>query len=609
MSSTESTPFVPAVHYGAKSTQDRHRSIPTQLEDCREKSADEGWTCAPNDEFSDERFSAYSGNRGDGLACAKTCAIELAREHGRCMLVAQAADRFARGSGDRPGAADALVEIWHQLRRQGVELRSVEDDFDLRDSASVANLGQRAHMDSRRKSKSVKKGMKRRRADGKHNGGPRKLGYDYERDATGRTYPDEPLRVLPAEAVVVERIYRDYVAGQSQQAIQRALNAEGVRAVRGGTWYQGTIAKVLADPFYAGFVRAGDNLVPSRHPAIIKLDLWQRAERIRLAGRRSLHPGGRPPARPYLFTNGYLRCGRCGGAMVPRTGTQRKSPTGTPWGSRYEVYQCYTRVRSVAACEQRPVPRAAVDEAALRALQARGVSVGQTRAGLLEAIATERAAVQARLDDARRQERKAGEALERIDRDYAEGALSAANFERLQPRLESELAGARAARQQVERRLAELANEQVDDALAATVATLRKAIAAHLHDGASVDEVRLLLRRLFTRFVLCAVEDGLVLLPELRPDALEQLRAEAPADGAALQLTTAYDGFVTKSSRAGAPANVRGRSGRSVGGARSGPTAGDRPCAWRSRARSSAGSRAAARRRARSAVARRARGA
>src|SRR3954467_11320059 len=103
---THTTLITPAVHYAAKSTQDRHLSIPTQFEECREKSAKEGWTIATGDEFYDEGFSAYSGNRGNGLARAKARAIELARVHGRCLLVAQAADRFARGSGDSPGAAD-----------------------------------------------------------------------------------------------------------------------------------------------------------------------------------------------------------------------------------------------------------------------------------------------------------------------------------------------------------------------------------------------------------------------------------------------------------------------------------------------------------------------
>ena len=65
----ELTPLTLAVIYAAKSTQDRHLSIPTQLDGCREKTTSEGWTCAPGDEFSDEGFSAYSGNRaGQGAA-------------------------------------------------------------------------------------------------------------------------------------------------------------------------------------------------------------------------------------------------------------------------------------------------------------------------------------------------------------------------------------------------------------------------------------------------------------------------------------------------------------------------------------------------------------
>ncbi|WP_081686328.1 recombinase family protein [Candidatus Solirubrobacter pratensis] len=545
MSSTESTPCVPAVHYGAKSTQDRHRSIPTQLEDCREKSADEGWTLlSPDDEFFDEGFSAYSGNRGDDLVRAKARAIELAREHGRCMLVAQAADRFARGSGDRPGAADALVEVWHQLRRQGVELRSVEDDFDLRDSASVANLGQRAHMDSRRKSSSVKKGMKRRRAEGKHNGGPRKFGYDYVRDASGRTHPDEPLRVVPAEAAVVERIYRDYVAGQSQQAIQRALNREGVRTARGKTWHQGTIAKVLADPFYAGLMRDGDALVAGRQPAIIERELWDRAARIREDGRKSLHRGGRPPVRPYVFMNGHLRCGRCGGAMVPRTSAQRRGPDGTPWGGRYQVYQCHTRVRDVTACEQGPLPREAIDEAALLALEARGVSVDQTRAEVADALALELRTVDARLADAEREERRAADRLARIDRDYADGALSPANYERLHAMLSGELDGATAARDQVAARAEELraTATTADDALMTDLVALRDAIAAHLRDGANVAEVRFMLRRLFTRFTVCEVDGGVAIIPELSPAAVDELGA---GNRAPLRLISNANGLAT----------------------------------------------------------------
>ena len=55
----------PAVIYAAKSTEDKHGSIGTQLEDCRALAERNGFEVVG--EFTDEAFSAYSGNRGPGL--------------------------------------------------------------------------------------------------------------------------------------------------------------------------------------------------------------------------------------------------------------------------------------------------------------------------------------------------------------------------------------------------------------------------------------------------------------------------------------------------------------------------------------------------------------
>src|SRR4051794_5540825 len=104
-----------AVLYAAKSTEDKRGSIPTQLADCRTLAERQGWEVV--DDFHDEKFSAYSGNRGPGLERAKALAIATAKEHGSCVLVAQDADRFARGAGDAPGASDHLTEIFFAMRR------------------------------------------------------------------------------------------------------------------------------------------------------------------------------------------------------------------------------------------------------------------------------------------------------------------------------------------------------------------------------------------------------------------------------------------------------------------------------------------------------------
>jgi hypothetical protein len=93
----------------------------------------------------------------------------------------------------------------------------------------------------------------------------------------------------------------------------------------------------------------------------------------------------------------------------------------------------------------------------------------------LDAVENERRAVVVGLDDARRAEHQAAQVVERIDRDYTAGDLSPANYERLSPRVASELTAARAQREQIERRMAELDTTapEIDEIVAAHFGDLR----------------------------------------------------------------------------------------------------------------------------------------
>lgn len=118
----------PAVIYAAKSTKDKHLSIPEQLDDCREMAHENGWEIIG--EFSDEGFTAYSGNRGPGLSRAIKLAKDTAAERGcEVSIVAQHTSRFARGDGAKPDAPRALVELFHEWARSGVRGRLVENDL------------------------------------------------------------------------------------------------------------------------------------------------------------------------------------------------------------------------------------------------------------------------------------------------------------------------------------------------------------------------------------------------------------------------------------------------------------------------------------------------
>lgn len=150
---------IPVVIYAAKSTEDERGSIGTQLTDCRAMAGREGWRVTH--ELTDEGFSAFSGNRGPALEAAKEAVIAAAAEQGEAVLLAQHSDRVSRGAGDRPNAADHLVEVVASLRRQGVTLRTVQDDFfgDPRIGLMMAAMmGQRNTEDSARKSAAVASG-------------------------------------------------------------------------------------------------------------------------------------------------------------------------------------------------------------------------------------------------------------------------------------------------------------------------------------------------------------------------------------------------------------------------------------------------------------------
>lgn len=106
-----------AVLYAAKSTEDVHGSIATQLADCRELAEAEGYDVV--DAFSDTSASAYKGNRGPGLEAAmRYC------EEKRAALVVQHSDRLARGDGR---TSRHLVEYALRAKKHDITIYSVQD--------------------------------------------------------------------------------------------------------------------------------------------------------------------------------------------------------------------------------------------------------------------------------------------------------------------------------------------------------------------------------------------------------------------------------------------------------------------------------------------------
>jgi DNA invertase Pin-like site-specific DNA recombinase len=501
----------PVVIYAAKSTQDKHRSIETQIEDDVAKAEEEGWEIIWKEwrdgkpiAFTDEKFSAYSGNRGEDLRKAKEVAAQIAEERGEvCMLLAQASDRFARGAGDKPGAADALIEIWHQLRRQNVHLRSVEDDGDLRDSPSVANLGHRAMMESKRKSGSVKKGMRRRARKGLPTGGPRPLAL---------RYGEQGYEHVRAEVPIVNRIFKALRAGKSQSAIARELAADRVPTVDGGRWHQGTISNIARNPIYKGFILHEGELIKAQHDPVVAPSLWGEvndllAQKVRSSGGR-----GRPPAGKHLFRKGMLTC-VCGESLVPRTDKERVG------GVPYEKYICYGRKLNPSSCSMAPLSRAQIDVAVYSYYEQVGLDVETTREQLAEAQGHKLAELRALHASAAAEQSRVEVRLARVRRDYMDEEISAAEWKDVREELSADLNASKAGASRLEEQLAQVEEwnelKDIEQETLEHLTEIRRAIAGEIRDAAGADEARAALLRLFDGFRLRRIQPGVRVHAEL----------------------------------------------------------------------------------------------
>src|SRR5829696_7693626 len=194
---------LPCVVYAAKSTDDLRGSIATQIADARaaiECTTDRRIVA----EHTDEAASAYRSNRGPGLVAAKRDAVRLAAEHGAAELWVQHSDRLARGDGP---SADHLAEVFFEMRRAGVSLRSVQDDSTFTNPMLVAAIGERNREDSARKSAATRAGKRRRWQSGKAVGGPVHDGYMLtpELDARGQPVIERDGRVVYRRIVDLDR--------------------------------------------------------------------------------------------------------------------------------------------------------------------------------------------------------------------------------------------------------------------------------------------------------------------------------------------------------------------------------------------------------------------
>lgn len=157
------------------------------------------------------------------------------------------------------------------------------------------------------------------------------FGYTYDK------VKDE-LVVNPAEAILVRKIFDEYLSGRSLTKLRDYLNENKI--YRGDRpWnYQG-LRRILDNPVYIGMVRYRGEVYPGRHQAIIDVDDFNKTqEEIKKRQIEAIEFSNNPrPFRAKYMLSGIAKCGYCGTPLQILLGKIRKD------GTRTLRYQCINR--------------------------------------------------------------------------------------------------------------------------------------------------------------------------------------------------------------------------------------------------------------------------
>src|SRR5919106_791277 len=208
-----------AVIYARYSSDNqREASIEDQLEICRRYIHREGWTLVRS--YEDRALSGASDKRPayqQMLADAEAGQFDI--------VVSEALDRLGRRLSD-------VARLYDHLEFRGINLHAV--NIGPVTTMHVGLLGTMAQLYLSDLKEKTRRGQLGRALAGKIPGGK---AYGYR---LGDGHPGE-RQIDQAEALVVRRIFRDFAAGTSPQAIAKTLNAEAIPGPDGREWRDTTI--------------------------------------------------------------------------------------------------------------------------------------------------------------------------------------------------------------------------------------------------------------------------------------------------------------------------------------------------------------------------------
>ena len=333
-------------------SEEQFTSYEAQVDYYTEKiNSNPNWKCAGI--FADDGKSATQTKKRDDF----NAMIDACMAGKVDLVLTKSVSRFARNT------VDALQCI-RKLKEKNVPVIFEKEGVNTMESGGellITILSSQAQEESRNISENTRWGLTRRFENGIISVNHKKfLGYTKDDDGN--------LIIVPDEAVIVKRIFREYLEGKSIIQIVKGLQDDGIKTVTGlENWHPGTIDKMLSNEKFCGdacmqktytidFLTkkkvknqgyAPQYYIEDNHEAIIPKELFHQVQ-VEKARRASLNKAAvtrkankakkekSKYSSKYVLTE-LLTCGECGHSY--------RRQTWSKYGQKSAVWRCEDRLK------------------------------------------------------------------------------------------------------------------------------------------------------------------------------------------------------------------------------------------------------------------------
>ena len=285
--------------------------------------------------YIDRAFSAKSDERPEFQRMIKDSA-----KHGFDLIIVWKLDRFSRNRHD-----SAIYKA--MLKKNGVRVVSATEAISEGAEGILLEslLEGLAEYYSADLAEKITRGMTENALKCKYNGSV--VPYGYVIDA------EKNYQIDPIVAPIVIDIFNRYAAGETITSIINDFNGRGVYYSKGKPFTKSSMNRMLQNRIYIGEYHFNDVIVPNGVPAMVSLDVFERASK-RMESNKRASAKGKAPERYILTTK--LFCGKCKTMMVGDS-AQKKN------GTIYRYYKCAAAKKH--QCDKKAVRKEWIEELVL----------------------------------------------------------------------------------------------------------------------------------------------------------------------------------------------------------------------------------------------------